>query len=288
LNEEAKIARVVIAAQKVVDKVIVCDDGSRDMTGEIAGKLGATVIRHQSNLGKGVALKDLFGAALGVGADIIVTLDGDGQHDPMEIPGLVKEIKSGVSDIVIGSRIHDDNMPSHRRLGNKVLDGVTNAASGLNVRDTQSGFRAYSRHAIEEIDVTEHGLGADSQILMSASRAAMRIREVPVRTIYGDETPSSSSTKQGLHVLVTVIRTVVEKSPLVYLGLPGLILGIGGILSLLNLLQIYNVSHYFSLPVALIALGGIVLGAMLVVSAMILYAIGNLVVRLRENPTADS
>ena len=103
-NEEGRIASVIVRARRRVDAVVVCDDGSGDLTGEIAEGLGAVVVRHGRNLGKGAALRSAFLRARELGADVVVMLDADGQHDPEEIPGLVEPILKGAADMVVGSR----------------------------------------------------------------------------------------------------------------------------------------------------------------------------------------
>ena len=108
-NEEKTIARVVLQAQRHVDSVLVCDDGSEDLTTEIAERLGATVMRHERNLGKGAALKSLFEMALEVNADVVVTLDADGKHNPSEIPLFISQVLDGDADIVLGSRYTTSN-----------------------------------------------------------------------------------------------------------------------------------------------------------------------------------
>src|SRR4030042_4807226 len=106
-NEEKTIARVVLEAQRYADAVVVCDDGSSDLTAKIAERLGADVVRHERNLGYGSAIKSLFNRARELGADVLVTLDGDGQHDPGDIPNVVEPIKNGVADIRLGSGFID-------------------------------------------------------------------------------------------------------------------------------------------------------------------------------------
>ncbi|HID17259.1 TPA: glycosyltransferase family 2 protein, partial [Candidatus Bathyarchaeota archaeon] len=137
-NEEETIAKVVIQAQKNVDKVIVCDDGSNDLTGVIAEGLGAEVLRHERNLGKGAALRSLFRRAEELGADVTVTLDGDGQHDPADIPRLVEPILRGEADVVVGSRYFGgepagEGMPRYRRFGLKAVDGFVKRLGRLPV-----------------------------------------------------------------------------------------------------------------------------------------------------------
>ena len=223
-NEEKHIAAVVIGSQKHATKVVVCDDGSTDMTAEIADRLGAVLIKHPTNLGKGVAVKDLFSTAKFLGADVLVTIDGDGQHDPGQIPTLVKPILDGAADIVNGSRFLKENpIPSHRRLGDGVLNRLSKVASHHDLTDSSSGFRAFSRWALDKIEVTEHGMGVDTQLLSEASRNALRVVEVPINVTYSKDTSTYHPAKHGTYVILSIIRTAAEKSPLLYLGLPGII-----------------------------------------------------------------
>ena len=156
-NEEKTIASVVLGAQKHAHIVIVCDDGSADLTGEIALRLGAVVVRHERNLGYGAALHSLFKRAKELNADILVTLDSDGQHDPAQVPILVKPIEEGLAEVVLGSRFKDKNgtadMPAYRQLGIKVITKLSNGSGKNSVSDAQSGFRAYSKLAIEQLGV---------------------------------------------------------------------------------------------------------------------------------------
>jgi glycosyltransferase involved in cell wall biosynthesis len=144
-NEEKTIAKVLVKTKKHVDKVIVCDDGSTDMTAEIAEALGAEVIKHERNMGKGGAIRSLFKKTREEVADIVVTLDADGQHDPDGIPVLIKIMAETNADVVIGSMFLSEEtirkVPTSRRIGNKILNMVT---SVNNFTDTQSGFRVYT------------------------------------------------------------------------------------------------------------------------------------------------
>jgi glycosyltransferase involved in cell wall biosynthesis len=237
LNEEKTIGTVVLLAQERVDRVLVCDDGSQDLTGQLAEKLGARVIRHSKNMGKGEAMRSLFSACRDMGADIMVTLDGDGQHDPREIPALMAPIENGEADIVIGARFHEKNkeIPAYRKTGNKLLNAVT--LSGIS--DTQSGFRAYSKSALEKIRPAEMGMGVDSQILMDASRQGLRLVEVPISVKYGiGKTSTYNPIYHTMDVMISAVKVTSIRHPLIFYGIPGL-----GI----SLVGLYFVIHAFLL-----------------------------------------
>lgn len=227
-NEERTIARVVIGAQHQVDRVIVCDDGSSDLTGTIAERLGAKVIRHERNMGKGEALRSLFLASREAGADVMVTIDADGQHDPTEIPELLDALGKEKADVVIGSRFLGEgtSVPTHRRFGNRVLNVIT--VSGIS--DTQSGFRAYGKAAIESLVPAEMGMGVDSEILMEAVRKGLRVIEVPVSVEYGvGKTSTHNPVFHSLDVIMSAVKLTSIRHPLIFYGMPGLALVIAGI-----------------------------------------------------------
>lgn len=222
-NEEKTIARVVLVAQRHADKVIVCNDGSQDLTGIIAERLGAEIINHQTNMGKGEALRSIFEAAKKMEADVLVTLDGDGQHDADEIPKLVKLVEEGAADIVVGSRFVGlkSSIPRHREFGNKVLTRVI----GEEIRDTQSGFRAYSRRAIQSIVPAEMGMGVDSEILMEAVDKGLQIIEVPISVKYGiGKTSTHNPFYHSLDVFFSIIKLTSIRHPLLFYGGTGLLL----------------------------------------------------------------
>jgi len=276
-NEEKTIARVILFAQKYADAVIVCDDGSEDMTAEIAQKLGAVVIRHDKNMGYGLALQSIFKKANSLSADILLTIDADGQHDAREIPTLIGPIMDDKADVVIGSRLLEggSDIPKYRRFGIKFLTKFTSSGGNNHISDAQSGFRAYNRRALESITLHEQGMGASAEILMKAGDEGLRVVEVPVQTHYkGLETSTHNPIRHGLNVFATIIRLIVEERPLFYLGLPGtmlLIVGSGfGIYTLYN--YVY-VGHYIVLSTTLASIAFILTGAFFVFTAVTLYAI---------------
>jgi glycosyltransferase involved in cell wall biosynthesis len=219
-NEEATIAKVIAHALDHVDEVLVVDDGSQDDTSLIAGKMGAVVLKHEKNLGKGAAVRDCFDWARRNGADVLVTLDGDGQHDPARIPELVEALQKSEADVAIGSRIsRPPDMPKTRWMGERFLDLATQVKVGDRVIDAQSGFRAYSRKAIEALVAAEYGMGVDSEIVMRADKAGMRIIEVPIEVSYnGTKTSTHNPLMHALDVMFSVVKFVSIRHPLLFYG----------------------------------------------------------------------
>ena len=210
LNEEAAIGSIVKRSLKYVDDVLVIDDGSTDNTSRIAEDAGARVIKHYNNLGKGVSLRDAFGEVLGY--DVVVTIDGDGQHNPDEIPNLTRPIIEGRADFVNGSRYldgFDDDTPAYRRVGQRVLDIATNITSGTNVTDSQSGFRAFSGKTIKFFRFRDTGFGIESEMLADAAEHNLKIIEVPITVRYDVE---NSSTKGPVtHGVGVLIKIIIDK-----------------------------------------------------------------------------
>jgi glycosyltransferase involved in cell wall biosynthesis len=277
-NEEKTIAKVIIQAQKHVDKVIVCDDGSSDFTYEIAKRLGAEVIRHARRLGKGFALKDLFKKALELKADIAITLDADGQHDANEIPKLIKPILDGEAELIIGTRIIEPfKAPFYRRFGRKVLDKLTGYASLKSLKDTQSGFRAYSRKALELIKISESGFGVDSEILIKAKELKFRISEVPIKNIYfKQEKLKRNPIKHAMEVISSILHLVTQKHPIWLLGLPGLALSVIGLYGWVWVINRYSEVKQLAIGHALIYTIILLVGIFIAFTALILFAISTI------------
>ena len=275
-NEEKVIEKVIEKTLSHVDKVIVCDDGSSDNTAQKAKDAGAHVIKHEKNLGKGAAMKTLFEYVKKNQADIIVTIDGDGQFLPEEIPQLIIPILEKKADIVIGYRFEDnEEMPAYRKFGNKMLDKMTNLATDLPFRDTQSGFRAYTKNAIEQIEFITNGFGADSEILVSASKKGLKISERKVTVLY--DTGSKTSTKNPVSHTTGVISSLIElialQKPLRYLGIPGIVLMIIGVIYSGVVIAIFNETRFFSVPSTLVALGSLMVGLILLLTSLVLFVI---------------
>jgi glycosyltransferase involved in cell wall biosynthesis len=282
-NEENSIARVIVAAQKFADAVVVCDDGSEDLTADIAERLGADVVRHETNLGYGAAIRSLFERAREFGADILVTLDGDGQHNPAEIPTFVKPIIAGTTDIVVGSRFADLNgtkeMPLYRQFGAKLITKLVNGSSRNGVSDAQSGFRAYNLCAIEHLSIFEAGMGASVEILLEASKNNLKIYEVPTTCKYKNgkvATSTKNPVAHGTSVVLSIVRLIVEEKPLTVMGLPGLAFLFAGLLFGIWMLDAYAVEHRIITNIALASFSFVLIGFFMLSTAITLYAISRI------------
>jgi len=275
-NVEKSINNVVKDVSNYVDKVIVCDDGSSDKTYKEAELGGAILLQHKKNLGKGAALKSLFEYAKKNDFDVLVTIDGDGQFLAEEIPKLIDPIKKNGCDIVIGSRVDNESeMPRYRKFGNKVLDKMTSAASELPFKDTQSGFRAYSKKAIDKIKFYSDGYASDSEILVSASENGLQISEEKINVKYdtGSKTSNSNPVSHSTDVITKLIELIAIKSPLKLLGIPGITLFLFGLFYSGVVISIFNQTGYFSVPSTLVALGSVVSGLLFILTAIILFTI---------------
>lgn len=229
-NEEVSIGSVVLLAKQHADRVIVVDDGSHDRTAEVAELAGAEVICHSENLGKGAALKTGISAV--IGADVIVTLDTDGQHNPAEIPKVALPILAGEADMVNGSRYlcgNKKDTPLYRRFGQIILDKVTNLNSGITITDTQSGFRAFAQHSISVFGFKHSGFSIESEMLADASRSGLRIKEVEIDVRYDVDCSTENPVSHGVGILLKILHDMELRKPLYYFTLPGLILASVGV-----------------------------------------------------------
>ena len=225
-NEEETIGSVVTRTLRYVDEVICIDDGSSDASARIAEACGATVIRHRVNRGYGGALKTLFLRATELDADALVLLDSDGQHETGDIPKLLQPILDGEADFAIGSRFVDGgggtDMPAYRRLGIKVITAASNLSSDLGIKDTQSGFRAFSRTALERLRFDSEGMELSLEMLEDAHEKQLRVLEVP--TVIRYDVPKGSNftaVSHGFTVMTWAVLSLSQKKPLLVLGLPG-------------------------------------------------------------------
>jgi glycosyltransferase involved in cell wall biosynthesis len=209
LNTQNHIAEVVARAKKYVDEVIVIDDGSTDMTAEAASLAGATVIRHGINKGYGEAIKSCFSAANDSDADILVIIDGDGQHNPDEIPYLLAPVLQKEAAMVIGSRLLQNRweIPPYRRLGIEVINWLWNLGVKEKISDTQSGFRVYNKKIIGEMNLSGKGMSISIEILEKIRKKKQKIKEIPISCSYENNNSNFSwkALRHGVSVAGSVI-----------------------------------------------------------------------------------
>ena len=275
-NEEKNIAAVISKLRKYADSIIVCDDGSSDLTGEISEKLGANVITHEKNKGYGAAIKSLFLKAKEIESDILITFDADGQHRIEDIPIITKAIINDEVDLVIGSRFlntKSEEMPNYRKVGIKIITVVTNLSIKDKLTDSQSGFRAYSKKALQEITPSDNGMGVSTEILIKANNLGLKIAEVPIEVYYEGNTSTHDPVSHGTSVILSTIKFTSIHNPLKFYGIPGIVFLAIGLGFVTWTIQIYTHSQQIVTNVSLIGIGCVVLGAVFLMTAVILFSI---------------
>jgi glycosyltransferase involved in cell wall biosynthesis len=276
-NEAKNIGPIVNNAKQYATEVIVCDDGSADGTYDAAKAAGALVIRHPVNRGYGAAIKTLFRTANERHADVMVTLDSDGQHNADQIPRVIEPVLNEGFDLVIGSRFLNDDkkkVPVYRSIGIKTITKLAQLTSYNNLTDAQSGFRAYSKNALAKIDLVEEGMAVSTEILMRAGQKNLMIKEVPITIRYDVEDASTHNPiSHGLGILATIFRFVSLRHPLAFYGLPGIAFLIISGIFMFNALDLFSHTRFVSTNMVLISIGVAVIGVVLIVTGVILGAI---------------
>ena len=278
-NEEKNIGKVIITLKKITNHIIVCDDGSSDLTREIAEGLGAKVISHKKNMGYGEAIKSIFNEAKKNETDILVTFDADGQHRPEDIMSLTKPIIDQQAEVVIGSRFlkNKTNMPKYREIGVKILTKVTNMSIKENLTDSQSGLRAYQKKVLQNISLTDSGMGISTEILIKSHQKEFRIVEVPIQILYGKNTSTHNPVSHGTSVLLSTIKYTSIQHPLKFYGIPAVIFLLVGMSFMIWTFQIYAEETRVITNIVLVGIGTLLLGAVLMISAILLYSLVSVV-----------
>jgi len=279
-NEEKNIATIITKLADITDTIIVCNDGSSDLTLDIAKKMGVFVINHEKNLGYGAAIRSIFLKAKEMNGDVLVTFDADGQHRIEDIENVIKPIIDQKADLVIGSRFLDESekeIPQYRKVGIKVITKITNSSIKEQLTDSQSGFRAYSKKVIAELNPSELGMGISTEILIKASSKNFRITEVPIKILYTGDTSTHNPVSHGSSVILSTIKYTSIEHPLKFYGIPSMILFIIGISFTYLSAEYYAEIGRLNTNLTIIAAGTVLIAVVLLITSILLYSLVSVV-----------
>lgn len=279
-NEEKNIATIITKLADITDTIIVCNDGSSDLTLDIAKKMGVFVINHEKNLGYGAAIRSIFLKAKEMNGDVLVTFDADGQHRIEDIENVIKPIIDQKADLVIGSRFLDESekeIPQYRKVGIKVITKITNSSIKEQLTDSQSGFRAYSKKVIAELNPSELGMGISTEILIKASSKKFRITEVPIKILYAGDTSTHNPVSHGSSVIFSTIKYTSIEHPLKFYGIPSMILFVIGISFTYLSAEYYAEIGRLNTNLTIIAAGTILIAVVLLITSILLYSLVSVV-----------
>ncbi len=279
-NEEKSIASIITKLMNITDSIIVCNDGSSDLTSEIAEKMGAVVINHEKNLGYGAAIRSIFLKAKELDGDILVTFDADGQHRIEDIENVTTPIINQEAELVIGSRFLDDSekeVPQYRKVGIKVITKITNASIKEKLTDSQSGFRAYSKKMVNELSPSELGMGISTEILIKASSKNFKIVEVPIKILYSGDTSTHNPISHGSSVVLSTIKYTSIEHPLKFYGIPSMIFFIIGLSFTYLSAQYYAEIGRLNTNLTIVAAGTILIAVVLLITSILLYSLVSVV-----------
>jgi glycosyltransferase involved in cell wall biosynthesis len=288
-NEERCIGSVVLKARKFADVVLVVDDGSSDVTADVARDAGAEVIRHPENRGKGAALNTGFQEVRRFAADVVILMDADGQHLPEELPILAAPILDGEADIVVGTRYLEktSEVPVHRVYGHQVFNFITSQASGVSLSDSQNGFRAFSPHAASLISIKSNGFSVESEMQFIAHDHKLRVMELPITILY-HEKPKRPVMSHGWMVLNGILRMIGQYRPLLFFGMSGMFILFIGLAWGIWVVDIYSSSHELAVGYALISVLLVITGLLTLFTGLTLHSVrGILLEMLRTRHPRD-
>ena len=274
-NEEQNIERIILQLQSITNTIIVCNDGSKDSTSLLAKKSGALVINHPKNLGYGASIKSIFAKAREIDCDVLVTFDADGQHRIEDVTPVLEPIKNNEADIVIGSRFLAKNkdVPGYRKIGIKVITKLTNAYSGKELTDSQSGFRAYTKAVIQKCIPSDSGMGVSTEILIKAFRNNFKIVEVPIIVSYEGDTSTHNPVSHGVGVMLSTLKFISVDHPLKFYGIPGIGFLTIGLFFILWTIQVFAETREIITNIALIGVSTTIFGIILLMTSIMLFSI---------------
>ena len=278
-NEEKNIASMILKLSESADKIIVCNDGSTDLTGKISEELNVITIHHKENLGYGAAIRSIFLKAKELDGDILVTFDADGQHMVTDIKNVISPIEKKQSDVVVGSRFltKSNSVPQYRKLGINIITKVTNSTLNEKLTDAQSGFRAYSKNILRKIIPTDTGMGVSTELLIKSSNLGFRISEVPITISYEGETSTHNPVSHGVDVLLSTIKYTALERPLKFYGIPAMVFLVIGFSFTFLSIQFYADVGRLSTNLTLISAGTVLIGVILAVTAILLFSLTSIV-----------
>jgi len=283
-NEELVIGSVVLRTRQYVERVIVVDDGSSDRTSEVAKLAGAEVIRLDANTGKAYALLLGLRHAHNMGCTTAVMLDADGQHDPREIPRVAGLVLEGKADLVIGSRFLQKNngIPKYRQMGQKTLDLFTNMGAKSKVTDSQSGFRAISCKALENLDFRSDGYNVESDMINHFSELGLSIQEVPISVTYDvPNKDKKNPVSHGVGVLSRLVNLISYRRPLLLFGVTGGVLLVAGLIAGSIAFSDYYMTSKFSFAYSMGSMLFLIMGMLMIIAGLLL---NTLLMIMKEPP----
>ena len=283
-NEARFIGSIVLSARAYVASVVVVDDGSTDETASIARRAGAVVIQHAKNQGKAAAVNSGFRYLRQHNPLAVVMLDGDGQHRAEDIPLLLAPILSDSADIVVGSRFLEvkSSIPMYRQVGRHGLTIATNMASGVNLSDSQSGYRAFSQRALDLLCFGQAGFSLESEMQFLISEHKLQVIEVPIGVHY-DEPAKRNPVGHGMQVLHGILRMIGQVRPLFFFSLLALPILLGSSLLGLYVIDIYIRTHQLAIGYALITVLLSEIGMLMLFTGIILHSIRGMILALRKS-----